>query len=87
MVSTVAHLTKSSPSRSPLPPGPEGYSLIGVVPDPKDWITFITRMARDCDGVVYYRFFAIPVCYLNHPDYIEQRDKHIEERLIKEGPK
>jgi cytochrome P450 len=45
---------------------------VGVIPDARDWIAFISRMQREYGDLVYYRFLSIPVCYVNRPDYIEE---------------
>ena len=55
-----------------LPPGPSGlkfyYSLFRAR---KDWLGFLSGLARDYGDVTLFRLFHVPVCFVNRPEYIE----------------
>jgi cytochrome P450 len=36
-----------------------------------DSIGYLTRCAREYGDIVFFRFMAVPACYVNRPDYIE----------------
>jgi cytochrome P450 len=60
-------------SASPVPHGPKGNFLLGVMPEfNRDSLAFIERLARDYGDIVSTRFFYVPAYFLYHPDYIEQ---------------
>ncbi|HXJ94956.1 MAG TPA: cytochrome P450 [Terriglobia bacterium] len=64
-------LTTSS-AKGALPPGPKGHFLIGNVPMLSgDILATIERWARQYGDIFFWRAVGIPVCYLTHPDYIE----------------
>lgn len=57
--------------RAPLPPGPQGHPILGVMPEfNRDTLGFITR-CRDYGDVVRARFFYVTAYFLYHPDDIE----------------
>ena len=59
--------------RSPVPPGPRGYWLLGDLPDfAGDLLGFVSRCARDYGDIVQLHLGATPAVLLNHPDHIEQ---------------
>lgn len=59
------------PARAPLPPGPRGHPILGVMPEfNRDTLGFITR-CRDYGDVVRARFFYVTAYFLYHPDDIE----------------
>ncbi len=59
------------PARAPLPPGPKGHPILGVMPEfNRDTLGFITR-CRDYGDVVRARFFYVTAYFLYHPDDIE----------------
>jgi len=63
---------KAAIRKRDLPPGPRGYPIIGVMPEiRRDWLGFLEQCARDYGDIVYFRFFNIPICYVNHPGAIE----------------
>ncbi len=57
--------------RAPLPPGPKGHPILGVMPEfNRDTLGFITR-CRDYGDVVRARFLYVTAYFLYHPDDIE----------------
>ena len=61
----------SKPTRTPLPPGPKGNLLLGVMPEfNRDTLGFIRR-CQDYGDVVRTRFFYLPAYFLYNPDDIE----------------
>jgi len=67
-------------------PGPSGVPLIGVLPFlGGDGLASITALARKYGDVVQYRAFGVPICFLNHPDYIEEVLVNQHHKFIK-GP-
>ena len=57
--------------RAPLPPGPSGNLILGVMPEfSRDQLGFIER-ARDYGDVVRMRFLYLTAYFLYHPDDIE----------------
>ena len=60
-----------SPARAPLPPGPKGHPILGVMPEfNRDTLGFITR-CRDYGDVVRARFLYVSAYFIYHPDDIE----------------
>ena len=58
-------------SQAPLPPGPKGNPILGVMPEfSRDQLGFIER-ARNYGDVVRMRFFYLTAFFLYHPDDIE----------------
>ena len=58
-------------SRAPLPPGPKGSLILGVMPEfNRDTLGFIER-CRNYGDVVRMRFLYITAYFLYHPDAIE----------------
>jgi cytochrome P450 len=58
-------------SRAPLPPGPRGHPILGVMPEfNRDTLGFITR-CRDYGDVVRMRFLYVTAYFLYHPDDID----------------
>lgn len=58
-------------ARAPLPPGPKGHPILGVMPEfNRDTLTFITR-CRDYGDVVRARFLYVTAYFLYHPNDIE----------------
>ncbi len=58
-------------SRAPLPPGPRGHPILGVMPEFNgDTLSFITR-CREYGDVVRMRFFYVTAYFLYNPDDIE----------------
>ncbi len=58
-------------ARAPLPPGPKGHPILGVMPEfNRDTLGFITR-CRDYGDVVRARFLYVTAYFLYHPDDIE----------------
>jgi cytochrome P450 len=67
------HLTVNTakPSRKPLPPGPKGHFIMGVMRDfNSDTLGFITR-CRDYGDVVRSRFLYVHAYFLYNPNDIE----------------
>ena len=63
--------TPNTSARAPLPPGPKGNLVLGVMPEfNRDMLGFIERM-RDYGDVVRMRFFYLTVHFLYNPDHIE----------------
>ena len=61
----------SKPARAPLPPGPKGNLLLGVMPEfNRDTLAFIAR-CQDYGPVVRMRFLYLTVYFLYDPDDIE----------------
>ena len=59
------------PGRAPLPPGPTGHPILGVMPEfNRDTLGFIER-CRDYGDVVRMRFLYLTVHFLYNPDDIE----------------
>jgi len=59
-------------SAAPLPSGPKGNFLLGIMPDfNRDSLGFIEMLAREYGDIVRTRFFYVPACFLYHPDHIE----------------
>jgi cytochrome P450 len=59
-------------AKTALPPGPKGHFLIGNVPMLYgDALATIERWAREYGNIFFLRAVGLPVCYLVHPDYIE----------------
>ncbi len=57
--------------RAPLPPGPKGNPILGVMPEfNRDTLGFIER-CRDYGDVVRMRFLYLTAYFLYHPDHIE----------------
>jgi cytochrome P450 len=57
--------------RAPLPPGPKGHPILGVMPEfNRDTLAFITR-CKEFGDVVRSRFLYIHAYFLYHPDDIE----------------
>ena len=55
-----------------LPPGPKGYFLLGSLPLLLgDGLATIENWARVYGDIFFHRALGLPVCYLTHPDYIE----------------
>ena len=68
-----AHLPgiHTRPARAPLPPGPTGHPILGVMPEfNRDTLGFIQR-CRDYGDVVRMRFLYLTVHFLYNPDDIE----------------
>lgn len=64
-------ISSTKPSRLPLPPGPKGNLILGVMPEfNRDTLGFIER-CRDYGDVVSMRFLYLTVYFLYHPDDIE----------------
>lgn len=60
-----------SPTPAPLPPGPRGHPILGVMPQfNRDTLGFI-KGCRDYGDVVRARFFYVTAYFLYHPDDIE----------------
>ena len=58
-------------ARAPLPPGPKGHPILGVMPEfNRDTLRFITR-CRDYGDVVRARFLYVTAYFLFHPNDIE----------------
>src|SRR6266542_533347 len=58
-------------ARAPLPPGPKGHPILGVMPEfNRDTLHFITR-CRDYGDVVRARFLYVTAYFLYHPSDIE----------------
>lgn len=58
-------------TQAPLPPGPKGHPILGVMRDfNRDTLGFITR-CRDYGDVVRMRFLYVTAYFLYHPDDIE----------------
>ncbi len=58
-------------ARAPLPPGPKGHPILGVMPEfNRDTLGFITR-CRDYGDVVRARFLYVTAYFLYHPNDIE----------------
>jgi len=55
-----------------LPPGPKGHFLIGNLPLlAGHGLATIEEWAREHGDIFFHRAFGLHVCYLTHPDYIE----------------
>ena len=56
-----------------LPPGPNGYPVIGVLPQfiSSTWLDFMTRWAREYGDMVHMNLIGKPLCYINRPEYIK----------------
>ncbi len=64
-------LNATPSARAPLPPGPKGNLILGVMPEfNRDMLGFIERM-RDHGDIVRMRFFYLTVHFLYDPDHIE----------------
>ncbi len=64
-------LGRTKAVRAPLPPGPTGNLILGVMPEfNRDMLGFIER-ARDYGDVVRMRFLYLTAYFLYHPDDIE----------------
>ena len=64
-------LERTKAVRAPLPPGPTGNLILGVMPEfNRDMLGFIER-ARDYGDVVRMRFLYLTAYFLYHPDDIE----------------
>src|SRR5678810_994133 len=62
---------KRTPARGPIPPGPKGSLIMGVMRDfNRDTLGFVTR-CRDYGDVVRTRFLWIHAYFLYNPDDIE----------------
>lgn len=62
---------RTNAGRAPLPPGPSGNLILGVMPEfNRDMLGFIER-ARDYGDVVRMRFLYLTAYFLYHPDDIE----------------
>src|SRR5438046_846299 len=58
-------------ARAPLPPGPKGNPILGVMADfNRDTLGFIER-CHDYGDVVSMRFLYLTVYFIYNPDYIE----------------
>ncbi|MEP6570671.1 MAG: cytochrome P450 [Acidobacteriota bacterium] len=58
-------------AKAPLPPGPKGNLILGVMPEfNRDMLGFIERM-RNHGDVVRMRFFYLTAHFLYNPDHIE----------------
>jgi cytochrome P450 len=56
----------------PLPPGPKGQFLVGnALQLAGHWSGYSARCAREFGGVVFYRFFHVPVVMVSEPDAVE----------------
>src|SRR5215831_8656844 len=54
------------------PPGPKGYFLLGSLPLLLgDGLATIENWARVYGDIFFHRALGLHVCYLTHPDYIE----------------
>ena len=72
-MNNVEHLPirPAKPSRAPLPPGPKGHPILGVMPEfNRDTLSFIKR-CRDYGDVVRSRFLYVTAYFLYHPNDIE----------------
>ncbi len=70
MVANAANQTRAA-IRAPLPPGPKGNPILGVMREfNRDTLGFITR-CREYGDVVRMRFLYVPAYFLYHPDDIE----------------
>ena len=59
-------------ARGALPPGPVGHFLVGNLPMLSgDGLATIEGWAREYGDIFFWRAVGLPVCYLAHPDYIE----------------
>jgi len=59
-------------SAAPLPSGPKGNFLLGIMPDfNRDSLGFIEMLAREYGDIVRTRFFYVRAYFLYHPDHIE----------------
>lgn len=68
------------------PPGPSGLPLVGVLPFMSgDGLATITALARKYGDAVQYRAFGVPICFLNHPAYVEEVLVNQHDKFIK-GP-
>lgn len=64
-------IRSASASRAPLPPGPKGNPILGVMPEfNRDTLGFIER-CRNYGDVVSMRFLYLTAYFLYHPDDIE----------------
>src|SRR5215469_18767877 len=55
-----------------LPPGPKGHFLVGNLPMlAGDCLTTIENWAREYGDIFFHRAVGLRVCYLTHPDYVE----------------
>lgn len=62
---------QTAPADLPLPPGPKGNLLLGVMPEfNRDSLSFIER-CKDYGDVVRMRFLYLTVHFLYNPDHIE----------------
>jgi cytochrome P450 len=56
-----------------LPPGPKGYFLIGHLPQlANNTLEFLAKCAADYGDIVRLETPTGPICFVNHPDYIEE---------------
>jgi cytochrome P450 len=59
-------------SRLPLPPGPKGKFFFGnALSLAGHWSGYSAKCAREFGGVVFYKFFHVPVVMVSNPDAIE----------------
>jgi len=58
---------------APLPPGPKGKPVIGVLPEVRrDPFGYIQRLSREYGDVFHVPFPLYDVVVINHPDYVAQ---------------
>jgi cytochrome P450 len=58
--------------KAALPPGPKGRFLVGNLPMLSgDVLGTIERWGRQYGDMFFWRAVGVPVCYLTHPDYVE----------------
>jgi len=58
---------------APVPPGPKGHFLLGVLPDiRREELDYLKRIVRDYGDVVFVRVVNHPVFVLSHPRDIEE---------------
>jgi cytochrome P450 len=72
LTATETDMRSGASAVAALPPGPKGRFLIGSLPMLSgNGLATIEGWAREYGDILFWRAMGLRVCYLSHPDYIE----------------